>query len=145
MRFWDTSAIVALLTDEPSSAAVLGELERDPQLVAWWGTEIECVSAVSRRERDGALDAQSMVGAIDRLNALSRVWTEVVPGQRVRQVAVRLLRVHQLRATDALQLAAAIVASEDQPASLPLVTLDKRLAKAAEREGFTVIRPDRAG
>ena len=143
MRFWDTSAVVPLLTDEPSSPAVLRQFERDPQLVAWWGTEIECVSAVTRRERDGALDAQSMVGALDRLDALSLVWTEVEPGQRVRQVAVRLLRVHPLRAADALQLAAAIVASEDQPASLQFVTLDDRLAQAAEREGFTVIRPDR--
>ena len=145
MRFWDTSAVVPLLTDEPSSAAVLRQFERDPQLVAWWGTEIECVSAVTRREREGALDAQSMVGALDRLDALSLVWTEVEPGQRVRQVAVRLLRVHPLRSADALQLAAAIVASEDQPASLPFVTLDDRLAQAAEREGFPVVRPDRAG
>jgi hypothetical protein len=120
---------------------VLRQFERDPQIVAWWGTEIECVSAVTRRERDGALDARSMVGALDRLDALSLVWTEVEPGRRVRQVAVRLLRVHPLRAADALQLAAAIVASEDQPASLPFVTLDDRLAQAAEREGFTVIRP----
>jgi hypothetical protein len=52
------------------------------------------------------------------------------------------LRVHPLRAADALQLAAAIVASEDQPASLPFVTLDDRLGQAAQREGFTVIRPD---
>lgn len=143
MRFWDTSAVVPLLTDEPSSPAVLRQFEGDPQLVAWWGTKIECVSAVTRRERDGALDAQSMVGALDRLDALSLVWTEVEPGQRVRQVAVRLLRVHPLRAAAALQLAAAIVASEDQPASLPFVTLDDRLAQAAEREGFPVVRPDR--
>jgi predicted nucleic acid-binding protein len=118
--------------------------ERDPQLVAWWGTVIECISAVTRRERDGALDARSMVDALDRLDALSLVWTEVEPGQRVRQVAVRLLRVHPLCAADALQLAAAIVASEDQPATLPFVTLDDRLGQAAEREGFVVVRPDRA-
>jgi hypothetical protein len=121
---------------------VLRQFERDPQIVAWWGTEIECVSAVTRRERDGVLDARSMVDALDRLDALSLVWTEVEPGRRVRQVAVRLLRVHPLRAADALQLAAAIVASEDQPASLPFVTLDDRLGQAAQREGFTVIRPD---
>lgn len=145
MRFWDTSAVVPLLTDEPSSPAVLRQFERDPHLVVWWGTEVDCVSAVTRRERDGALDAQPMVGALYRLDALSLVWTEVEPSQRVRHVAVRLLRVHPLRSADALQLAAAIVASEDQPASLPFVTLDDRLAQAAEREGFVVVRPDRAG
>ena len=43
------------------------------------------------------------------------------------------------RACDALQLAAAIVASEDNPAALQLVTYDDRLADAALREGFTVV------
>jgi hypothetical protein len=47
--------------------------------------------------------------------------------------------VHDLRAADALQLAAAITASEDRPETLPLVSLDRRLAEAAEREGFTIV------
>jgi len=144
MRFWDTSAVVPLLDDEPSSEAAVREFERDPHLVVWWGTEVECVSAVTRRERDGALDGQSVVRALDRLDRMSLEWTQVEPAQRVRQVAFRLLRVHPLRAADALQLAAAIAATEGQPASLPFVTLDDRLAKAAEREGFEVVRPERA-
>jgi predicted nucleic acid-binding protein len=144
MRFWDTSAVVPLLDDEPSSGAAVREFERDPHLVVWWGTAVECVSALTRRERDGALDGESMVLALDRLDMMSLEWTEVEPVQSVRQMAFRLLRVQPLRAADALQLAAAIVASEGQPASLPFVTLDDRLAQAAEREGFLVIRPDRA-
>jgi hypothetical protein len=39
----------------------------------------------------------------------------------------------------ALQLAAALVGSEDQPQSLPFVTLDARLAQAADREGFSIV------
>jgi hypothetical protein len=50
-----------------------------------------------------------------------------------------LLRVHDLRAADALQLAAAIAAAEGQPASLELVCLDDRLIRAAEREGFPIV------
>jgi predicted nucleic acid-binding protein len=65
----------------------------------------------------------------------------VQPVTAVRTTAIRLLRVHPLRAADALQLAAAIVAAEDHPATLQLVTLDERLAQAAEREGFEVVRP----
>lgn len=141
MRFWDTSALVPLLDEEPASRAVRQLFERDPDVIAWWATAVECVSAVTRRERDGALDAAAVVVALSRLDALSRSWTEVEPGERVRQVAYRALRVHPLRAADALQLAAAVVASEDQPASLPFVTLDDRLAEAAEREGFVVVRP----
>jgi hypothetical protein len=54
--------------------------------------------------------------------------------------AQRLLRVHPLRAADSLQLAAAIVAAEGDPATLEFVGLDDRLNDAAAREGFRVVR-----
>lgn len=144
MKFWDSSALLPLLVAETSSDAVQRAFERDPELVVWWGTEIECVSALSRRERDGDQLGTTVVEALLRLDQLSMSWREVQPVERVRRVARRMLRVHPLRAADALQLSAAIVASEDQPATLPLVTLDDRLAQAAEREGFVIVRPDRA-
>lgn len=34
-----------------------------------------------------------------------------------------------------------MAAAEEQPASQVLVTLDERLARAAEREGFVVLEP----
>ena len=113
-------------------------------MVVWWSTEIECVSALVRLERDGSLASAGTADAVDRLAALAGAWREVQPISRVRQTAVRLLRVHPLRAADALQLGAAIAGAEDQPATLAFVTLDERLALAAEREGFPVIQPGRS-
>jgi predicted nucleic acid-binding protein len=49
---------------------------------------------------------------------------------------------YPLRAADALQLGAAVVAAEGDPATLDFVTLDRRLANAAEREGFAILGPD---
>ncbi|MGI8703721.1 MAG: type II toxin-antitoxin system VapC family toxin [Candidatus Limnocylindrales bacterium] len=144
MRFWDSSAVVPLLVAESSSAAVMREYEFDPEVVAWWTTEAECVSALARLEREGSLTAPSMGEGIRRLDGLTRAWREVQPVTAVRTTAIRLLRVHPLRTADALQLGAAIVAAEDHPATLPLVTLDERLAQAAEREGFAIVRPDQA-
>jgi predicted nucleic acid-binding protein len=143
MRFWDSSAIVPLLVEEASSAAALAEYVGDPEVVAWWATEVECVSALARLEREGGLTAPALSQALGRLDEVARAWHEVQPGERTRQVAIRLLRVHGLRTADAFQLAAAIVAAEDQPGSLPVVTLDGRLAGAAEREGFRVVDPAR--
>ncbi len=142
MRFWDSSAVVPLLVTEPSSPAALREYELDPEILAWWATEAECVSALARLEREGSLAPRSMVEALHRLDAVALAWQEVQPVAAVRQIAVRLLRVHPLRTADAFQLAAAIVAAEDHPATLQLVTLDERLAVAAEREGFRVVGPD---
>jgi hypothetical protein len=141
VRFWDTSAIVPLLVAQPASPAVLAELETDPVLVVWWATEIECASAIARLERERTLDSREVVAATGRVAALAASWQEVQPVPRVRLIAARLLRVHPLRAADAFQLAAAIVAADDDPRSLPLITLDDRLADAADREGFPVIVP----
>ena len=141
MRFWDTSAVVRLLVADASSAAIMREYELDPEVIAWWATEAECVSALARLERDDSLTAPSMAEGLRRLDGLARAWREVQPVTAVRATAIRLLRVHPLRAADALQLGAAIVAAENHPASLQIVTLDERLAQAAEREGFAVVRP----
>lgn len=142
MRFWDTSAIVPMLVAEPSSVAVMDEYQRDPDIVVWWATEVECVSALARLEREGSLDGPSMVDALERLAALAQAWQEVQPIARVRLTAIRLLRVHGLRGADALRLGAALIVAEDQPASLQVVTVDDRLAQAAQREGFRVTNPD---
>ena len=111
----------------------------DAVVVAWWGTEIECVSALARRERSGYLSTGAMTVSLERLDALRSAWHEVEAGEGVRQTARRLLRVHDLRAGDAFQLAAAIVASEGRPASLEVVALDDRLATGSSPEGFGVV------
>lgn len=146
MRFWDSSAIVPLLIGEASTTAVLRTLRADPEIVAWWASEVECVSALARLEREAALAPAEMSAALHRLKALAGSWLEVQPVATVRETAIRLLRVHPLRAADALQLAAASAAAEGHPHTLEFVTLDERLAQAAEREGFPIVRPaDAAG
>jgi hypothetical protein len=141
MRFWDASAVIPLLVREPASPALLAlAADRAPMLV-WWGTEVECASALARLEREGALAARAAVNAFDRLARIKAGWYEVDPSDVVREAAVRLLRVHALRAADALQLAAAFAASERRPATLTVVTLDDRLMAAARREGFSVEGP----
>ncbi len=138
MRFWDSSAIVPLIVAEAGTEGVLAIAGEDPAMCVWWGTELECVSALARLEREDALAQASMTAALERLESLAAAWNEVQPVAAVRGAARRLLRVHPLRAADALQLAAAVVAAEGVPASLDLVTLDERLAVAARREGFGV-------
>jgi predicted nucleic acid-binding protein len=141
VRFWDSSAVVPLLVEEASTASVSAAFESDAEMLVWWATEIECVSALARLEREGTLSVTSMSEAVDRLAALAAAWSVVDPTDRARQLAIRHLRVHPLRAADALQLAAASVGSEDEPSTLGFVTLDDELATAARREGFGVLEP----
>ena len=72
------------------------------------------------------------------LGLLAASWFEVEPTEAVRSRALRLLRVHPLRAADSLQLAAALVATGENPAAFAMVTSDEWLREAALKEGFVV-------
>jgi hypothetical protein len=114
---------------------------QDHDLVIWWGTPVECVSAIARREREHGLTAVVVQKSLARLAQISSQCGVIQPVDAVKDLAIRLLRVHPLRAADCLQLSAAILASEHQPSSLEFVCLDARLSLAAERESFSVVSP----
>jgi len=138
MRFWDSSGLIPILLDQPESESVQELLERDPEMLVWWGTPVECVSAAARLRREGVIDIEGESQIHSLLSMLQDAWTEVLPSQEVRRTASRLLRVHPLRAADALQLSAALVWS-GAPEGEEFVTFDERLALSARLEGFRVI------
>ena len=140
MKFWDSSAILPLLVAEASTPSALAYYENNPEIIAWWGTPVECASALARLEREAKLDSTEITLALGQLAALQAAWHEVQPLDSVRQIAQRLLRLHPLRAADSLQLAAALLVCEHRPKGWQFVSLDTRLSLAAEREGFMVIR-----
>lgn len=92
---------------------------------------MEIESALSRREREGVLGPESRRLAEARLSALAHFWMEVNPTAQVGNRAIRLLRVHSLRAADAFQLAAALVLSGENPQRLDFLTADAQLKAAA--------------
>jgi uncharacterized protein len=133
------SAIVPLLVAEEWTEQLQAVAAKDSAMLVWWGSSVECICALARLERDGALSPASMTQALQRLRQLAAAWHEVDPSDEIRETAARFLRVHPLRAADALQLAAAFAATERRRASLEIVTLDDRLADAARKEGFVVL------
>ena len=136
MRFWDTSALVPLCVDEPESVGVKALLRDDPSMVVWWGSVIECWSALARRRREGVLRGADEESAQTFLRTLRESWIEVLPGEDVRARAGRLLRLHPIRSADAIQLAAALVWAGD-PTSGEIVVYDRRLREAARLEGLS--------
>ncbi len=139
MRFWDASALVPLCVNEPLTSRVRALIDEDPALVAWWGTPIECFSAFARLRRAAVLTRRDEEQARHVLLRLASNWTEVEPGNQVRDHAIRALLLHPLRAPDSLQLAAAQVWTRSQPTDHHFVCLDERLRDAAQREGFAVL------
>ena len=136
MKFWDSSAIVPLLVREVSTRHLQGLYREDPVLLVWALTPAEVISALCRRHREGALTAGGLQESLDRLGSLRADWSETQDIVPVRDRAERILRVHPLPAADAFQLGAALILTEERPQGFPFVTLDRRLAEAAAREGF---------
>ena len=139
MKYWDSSALVALVVDEPRSAERRATIRRDPVIVTWWGSRVECAFVLNRLDRERRFVGDGLDRSLDQLGLLSASWLEVELLEQVRRRAMRLLRVHPLHAADALQLAAALVAAGEDPERLDLVSSDERLSAAARREGFRIL------
>ena len=138
--FWDTSAIIPLCCLQPQTRKARQAYRLFPTMVVWWATRIECKSALLRLERNRELSTQQTQQSLQALETHCRNWIEVLPIDEVRGLAERLLRTHELRAADALQLAAAFVWCNYQTKARPFIGSDVRLLEAAEKEGFNVVR-----
>jgi hypothetical protein len=137
--FWDSSALIPVLVAEGRSANLLDLLRRDDDAVIWWAGPVECQSALHRRRREGA-PGEILDEGFRRLDVLVRGLAVIGATDQVRTRAGRILATYPLRAADALQLAAALVWSDDAPDGESFVCLDERLRAAAVQEGFE-LRP----
>ena len=95
--------------------------------------------AFARLRREGHLRPAQAEAARLRLAMLRRTWREVQPGPEVRELAEDRLQRHELRAADALQLAAALVWCNRRPARRHFICLDRKLRMAARAERFTEV------
>lgn len=139
MRFWDSSALIPLFVAERETARAERWLRDDPDVVVWTLTRVELLSALARRRRAEPRMARRLAAARrDVLSAWAR-WSEVTAVDIVRRHAERIVETHPVRAADALQIGAALSAADGSPGGLEFVTLDRRQAEAAEREGFRIL------
>ena len=141
MRFWDSSALVPVFLVERTSDWVRKVMNSDPGVVVWALTRVELMSAIERRRREDPDLSARLSDARSEVQKTCNIWIEIAMIETVREHAESVLAAHPLRAADALQLGAALVAAAGNPETLQFVTLDRRLAVAAEREGFPVLGP----
>lgn len=142
VRFWDTSALIPLVVAERATTRAERWLREDPDVIVWTLTRVELLSALARRRREEPAAARRLVAARREILGAWARWSEVTAVELVRRYAERIVETHHVRAADALQIGAALVAAEGDPATLEFVTLDQQRAAAAEREGFPVLSVD---
>lgn len=139
MRFWDSSALVPLVVTQAASPTTDKWLSEDAGIAVWTLTPVELVSALMRLVREGSMKEEEASDAESRVDELLKASHLVIDVEAVKSHSRRLLRLHPLRAADAMQLGAAWEWAAGRPTGRVVHTLDGRLAAAARREGFQVI------
>jgi predicted nucleic acid-binding protein len=109
--------------------------------MVWTMSKVEVFSALCRRFREGGLREIDFNSAKKRMIYFFDMAFEIISLTKVKDKALRLLQVHQLRAADAIHLASVLVATQEDPSRMQILSFDDRLTLAAKREGFTV-NPD---
>jgi|ERR1022692_3899402 predicted nucleic acid-binding protein len=133
--FWDASALVPLCVHQNITPSVVS-LYRSYQAVVWWATPVEIASALARLLRTREIDSGEWAKARHVAVALADEWTVVQPSNALRSNAAQLVDRYDLKAADAMQLAAALEWCESIPEDRVFLTSDHKLREAATLSGF---------
>ncbi|MEX2607679.1 MAG: type II toxin-antitoxin system VapC family toxin [Kiritimatiellia bacterium] len=138
MNYWDSSALVTLFVEQAQSGKYLIKVEQDPQVLTAWHAVPECASAFCRLRREMLITESELNDVLIRLEEQSGNWFIITPGKRLEKLTLRALRVHPLRAMDAIHLAAACLARAEEGPPMDFYSEDTRLMEAAAKEGFHI-------
>jgi len=139
--FWDSSALLPLCVPRRDKAGALRQLLNDYPPVVWWSSPVEVASAMERLRRRGELSPEECAASRQRLAELRLSWREIQPTMRLRGLADACLSRFDLRAADALQLAAALIWCREAPGGRAFLCCDRRLSQTASEAGFSVLAP----
>jgi predicted nucleic acid-binding protein len=135
VAFWDTSALVPLCAHQGITPRVVA-LYRAYGMVVWWATPVEIASALKRLVRMRQLTPDDWVTSRRMAQDLAESWRIVQPSDALRNRAAQIVERYDLKAADAVQLAAALDWCEDSPQGEIFLTADQKLREAAVLSGF---------
>jgi uncharacterized protein len=139
LLYLDTSALVKIFVDEVHSAAVRNWVDASEAVLTSRVAYPEAFSAFRRRRNEGGIEAREYRKLT---TAFQRQWRDIGALDFDELHAGRLVQKHGLRGFDAVHLASAVALLATSPAgTVAFSSFDKGLAKAAAKEGFTVIEP----
>jgi predicted nucleic acid-binding protein len=139
--YLDTSAFAKLVLEESETATARDWFDQADFAATSVITYPESTSALYRQDREKGSAEPRLRGW---LAALDDRWRRCVRLPVAEQLAGRVVLAHGLRGMDAVQLAAAMTFRSRVLESLPqetvtFATFDRRLLRAAEREGFATL------
>ena len=90
MRYWDSSALIALHLEQQATAQVRDIYAKDPDVLTWTLSDVEVRSGIARLGRDGAIDQAGVQTAIARIESFWEMVHEIYLVEAVKPRAKRL-------------------------------------------------------
>jgi len=136
LAFWDSSALVKLLVEEPGTDVAVALWDESAGVVASRLSVPEVSAALAAAERGGRVDrARARVARNEWLRYLLALDVVEISAD-IADHAAGLAASHPLSGADAVHLATAMALGDGE---LVLATWDRRLAAAAVAEGLSVV------
>ena len=135
IAYFDTSAIVPLVVDEPGTEAAGTIGDRADRLISTRLARVEARAALARAARIGRLTSRQLLAAKPELDGLLDQLDLVDIDDELVRSAAELAEVHALRAYDAVHLAAAARLAADD---VVVVAGDRALLTGAHAIGLAV-------
>lgn len=134
--YFDTSALVKLIFDEPGSEDAVELWDRAGVALSGQLVYPEGRAALAAAARAGRIDASTRDRAIDELEAIYAQLRIVGIDEPLARHAGELAQRHALRGYDAVHLACALAIDGDD---VVLATWDKALGEAARQSGRLLV------
>lgn len=133
--YFDTSAIIPLIIDEPGSAMCERFWNDATQAVSSRLLYVEARAALARARRLGRLSREDLVRSVESLDGITKEVVGVEVTDSLVRSAGRLAEEEGLRGYDAVHLAAALAVADTDTVFL---SGDRQLLTAATRRGLAV-------
>lgn len=135
IAYFDTSAIIPLIIEEPSSPIASRLWDDAERIVSVRVMYPEARAALARAERMRRMSRAQHTAAIAELESIIGQVDQIEIDAPLARLAGDLAHAHGLRGYDAVHLAAAATAADNE---LVVVTGDSDLGRAATALGFSV-------
>jgi len=134
IAYFDTSAIISLIIEEPSSAVTSRLWDDAERIVSVRVLYPEARAALARAERMRRVTRGQLTAAIAELESIIGQVDHIEINAPLARLAGDLAQTHGLRGYDAVHLAAAATAADNE---LVVVTGDSDLGRAATALGIS--------
>ena len=136
--YLDSSALVKRYVEEEGTQKVDAFFEEAEDIVTSSVAFAECLSAFSRRFREGLFSEAEYFKTVSGLKEEHSSFILVPITQKLNEIVEEILLKHSLRGFDAIHLASAVLIQRIGGLSVIFACFDNALSKAAREEGLLV-------